>query len=90
MNNGIDINNWKDAPWVGVDDIVEEGRFVWSDGSVLPLDSDLWSPRRPPGHIADYQTRDCVAASKSALMPVIYDEGCANNIKPFICPLPLD
>ncbi|KAK7505762.1 hypothetical protein BaRGS_00003033 [Batillaria attramentaria] len=34
--------------WVGATDIVSEGSFVWSDGSPLPVGSDVWvSPLEP-------------------------------------------
>jgi len=69
--------------WVGVDDRETEGRFVWSDGSVLPLDSELWGERNQD-HLDAHDGRDCVAASRQ---PALWDGGCPDR-KSFFCQMP--
>lgn len=49
-------NSW----WIGLDDLADEGSFVWTDGS--PVDFESWAPGEPNdydqvedcGHIADW------------------------------------
>ena len=33
--------------WMGGDDLLEEGDFVWSDGSHLPINDPVWSSGEP-------------------------------------------
>ncbi|XP_076437612.1 lectin-like [Babylonia areolata] len=35
--------------WLGADDLAEEGKFVWDDGTTLPQDSPLWRENEPSG-----------------------------------------
>ncbi|XP_076437613.1 C-type lectin mosGCTL-7-like [Babylonia areolata] len=35
--------------WLGADDLAEEGKFVWDDGTPLPQDSPLWRENEPSG-----------------------------------------
>ena len=63
---------------------------MWSDGSVLPLDSELWG-ERSQGHLDMYDIRDCVAAYRQNGMHALFDTGCTwpSNMKTFFCQLPL-
>ncbi|XP_025089332.1 alpha-N-acetylgalactosamine-specific lectin-like isoform X2 [Pomacea canaliculata] len=42
--------------WVGANDIKVEGRFFWSDGTILTKDNGLWESGQPD----DWQNEDCV------------------------------
>ena len=62
---------------------------MWSDGSLLPLDSELWRERNKE-HLASHDTRDCVAADRRNGEPALYDTGCTDrDRKSFVCQLHL-
>ena len=44
--------------WVGATDVVKEGDFVWTDGTHLPLNADVWNPRSPDNWLEE----DCLHA----------------------------
>nr|XP_039258003.1 lectin-like [Styela clava] len=44
------ITEEKSSFWIGLNDIDNEGVFVWSTGDVLSSTSSLWAPREPSDH----------------------------------------
>ncbi|KAK7505646.1 hypothetical protein BaRGS_00002917 [Batillaria attramentaria] len=67
--------------WVGADDLVTEGTFVWSDGSLLPTDSEVWASwDDQPNNLDD--TQHC--ASLRTRVYELYDNTCSDMQK-FVC-----
>ena len=47
-NCPVSVGN-KGKYWVGADDLVTEGQFLWSDESSLPIDDPVWVSGEPNG-----------------------------------------
>ena len=66
--------------WMGGDDLLNEGDFVWSDGSHLPINDPVWSDGEPNnGANGD---EHCLT-----IYPLVYklnDAYCPNEIY-FVC-----
>ncbi|PVD31928.1 hypothetical protein C0Q70_07354 [Pomacea canaliculata] len=70
----------KNGLWVGADDIAAEGNFTWTDGTVIPRKSNLWSYGQPD----DYgRNEDCVQVRYSRDF-VLTDESCSQTVE-FVC-----
>jgi hypothetical protein len=53
--------------WVGAEDSVEEGEWVWPDGSGLSVTDEIWADRQPGWNYRgteDQGTEDCARAQK--------------------------
>ena len=65
--------------WMGGTDEVKEGDFVWTDGTHLPLNADVWNPRSPDNWFEE----DC-------LHIIIAEDYSLNDVQcnyrmPYIC-----
>lgn len=70
----------KNGLWVGADDIAAEGNFTWTDGTVIPRKSNLWSYGQPD----DYgRYEDCVQVRYLRDF-VLTDESCSQTVE-FVC-----
>jgi hypothetical protein len=63
--------------WVGADDGMTEGTWLWVDGTSLPLSSSMWLPGEPDD---DLNGQDCAAVANGKL----WDRGCG-AFEPWIC-----
>lgn len=77
-------NQWPNCVWVGADDIKTEGTFVWTDGTLLPTDSDLWLNAQPD----DYDKReDCVHACYFDSLG--FNDYICSRVVDFVCEIDL-
>nr|XP_006817457.1 PREDICTED: uncharacterized protein LOC102803652 [Saccoglossus kowalevskii] len=59
MNN--EYSNVLKGFWFGLDDIISEGQFVWSDGTpLLPDDFTMWARNQPTSKPLKAAEQDCV------------------------------
>ncbi|PVD31851.1 hypothetical protein C0Q70_07270 [Pomacea canaliculata] len=82
--NGQQLNSsgrW----WVGADDIVTEGHFLWTDGSPLRTDSTLWARGQPDDYLS---SEDCVEVLHNKVL-LLNDNKCGET-KAFICQADLE
>lgn len=71
--------------WVGADDIVTEGHFLWTDGSPLRTDSTLWARGQPDDYLS---SEDCVEVLYNKVL-LLNDNKCGET-KAFICQADLE
>ena len=67
------------SAWVGATDVVKEGDFVWTDGTHLPLNADVWKPGNPDNWFEE----DCLHIITAAAYR-LNDVRCNYRI-PYIC-----
>ncbi|XP_025089324.1 C-type lectin domain family 4 member F-like [Pomacea canaliculata] len=82
--NGQQLNSsgrW----WVGADDIVTEGHFLWTDGSPLRTDFTLWARGQPDDYLS---SEDCVEVLYNKVL-LLNDNKCGET-KAFICQADLE
>jgi hypothetical protein len=60
-SSNVDMTNGATAPWIGLNDKVTEGTYVWTDGTAAGFQN--WRPGEPN----DYAGEDCVQAMVSGL-----------------------
>ena len=84
--------------WVGAEDRVKEGEWVWPDGSGLSVTDEIWADRQPGSDAAANRgIEDCALAAKYAYNEdatrdswQLYDEVCERSdgvphLFPFVC-----
>nr|XP_002738803.1 PREDICTED: SCO-spondin-like [Saccoglossus kowalevskii] len=83
FNNGYD-DDVKHGFWFGLNDLVNESEFVWSDNTTL-LDGDytMWARKQPSGGIRPLGDQDCVQMWKKRAFRWD-DTNCAAR-KGYIC-----
>ncbi|KAL8610909.1 hypothetical protein ACOMHN_042527 [Nucella lapillus] len=61
------------SAWMGADDLLVDGQFLWSDGTPLPASSPLWDP----AEIDSYTSHSCVDVW--SVEKKLYDYDCRKN-----------
>ncbi|XP_078594587.1 uncharacterized protein LOC144872390 isoform X2 [Branchiostoma floridae x Branchiostoma japonicum] len=77
------LQGYKDGYWIGLNDIENEGTFVWSDGSTLQAYSD-WIGRQPDNRIQRSDGEDCVIMRSEGTGEMWNDMGCEFKAH-FVC-----
>lgn len=77
------VNGGEWTLWTGLNDLKEEGQFVWSDGTKRP--TLYWHTGQPDNGAFDNKSEDCIAYHEPSQL--IEDQSC-NNTYSFFCELP--
>jgi len=67
--------------WLGGDDLVSEGNFVWAEDGAVDLASELWDRNLPRGGVAE----NCMEMSRDGR----WDDADCNLTLPFVCETPV-
>nr|XP_002735967.1 PREDICTED: IgGFc-binding protein-like [Saccoglossus kowalevskii] len=83
FNNGYD-DDVRYGFWFGLNDLVNESEFVWSDNTTL-LDGDytMWARDQPSGGIRPHGVQDCVQMWKRRAFK--WDDANCETKKGYIC-----